>query len=290
MLKASQIAFLIVLVLIADVWGQSQRDPKHEREGSQTESQRNEAQQAPTTDQRGTDKMPFSVKIIPTTESEEKAAADAKTREEKMELDRKLVEFNGDLAYYTKVLVWVAGLQFIALIGQCVVFALTLSVTGKAANAAKQSAEVAKDSLVIATRPRITIPPPEICITAQRISFSITNGGGIAIVDRVDATVQATRGRGGATVTKPTKLFPAVLNREIEAGQSLGEYWIALDWIGAPDLRREIKAGEATLKIIFQIIAKDMFGTDYSQTIPFDFDHRKWVFVPPRLLQPENDQ
>ena len=207
MLKASQIAFLIVLVLVADVWGQSQRDPEHERGGSQTESQRKEAQQAPTTDQRGTDKVPFSVKIIPTTESEEKAAADAKTREEKMELDRKLVEFNGDLAYYTKVLVWVAGLQFIALIGQCVVFALTLSVTGKAANAASD-AEVAKDSLVIATRPRITISASNICIAAQSISFSITNGGGIAIIDRVDATVQATRGRGGVTVTKPTRLFP----------------------------------------------------------------------------------
>jgi hypothetical protein len=122
MLKASQIAFLTALVLVADVWGQSQRDPKRGREGSQTQSQPKEAQQAPAADQRGTDKMPFSVKIIPPRESEEKAAADAKTREEKMEFDRKLVNFNGDLAYYTKVLVWVAALQFIALIVQCAHF------------------------------------------------------------------------------------------------------------------------------------------------------------------------
>jgi hypothetical protein len=164
-----------------------------------------------------------------------------------------------------------------------------------AAIAAKDSANVAKDSLVIATRPRISIPAPALCeanerIAAQHISFCITNGGGIAIIDRVDATVQATRGRGGMALTKSNKFFPLTINREIEAGQSLGEYWIALDWIGAPNLHREINSGEATLKIIFQIIANDMFGKNYPPpTIPFDFDHRKWVFEPSRLLQPEKE-
>jgi hypothetical protein len=121
-----------------------------------------------------------------------------------------------------------------------------------AAIAAKDSANVAKDSLVIGTRPRISIPAPALCeanerIAAQHISFCITNGGGIAIIDRVDATVQATRGRGGMAVTKSNKFFPLTINREIEAGQSLGEYWIALDLIGAPNLHREINSGEATL-------------------------------------------
>ncbi len=158
------------------------------------------------------------------------------------------------------------------------------------AKAAKKSAEVAEKSLVIATRPRFTIPPPELHET-QHISFSIANRGGVAIIDRVDASVQATRGCGGFTVTRPDKLFPLTINREIEAGQSLGEYSIALDWIGAPNLHREIKSGEATLKIIFQIISKDMFGKNYpTPTIPFDFDRGKWVFEPSRLLQPEKEQ
>ena len=117
--------------------GESQRNPKLRREWSQTQSQSKEAQQAPTSDQRGTEKIPLAVKVIPTKESEEKAANDFKDREEKMELDRKLVHFNGDLAYYTKVLAWVAALQFLALITQGIVFAFTLSATKKAANAAK---------------------------------------------------------------------------------------------------------------------------------------------------------
>src|ERR1700730_11898652 len=175
--------------------------------------------------------------------------------------------------------------------GQGGVLLYTALVTNKAANAARDAVKVANDSLIIATRPRITISALELCIAAQNISFSITNEGGIAIIDRVDATVQATRGRGGVTVTKPTRLFPLTLNREIEPRQSLGKYWIALDWIGAPDLRREIKSEEATLTIIFQIISKDMFGKNHpTPNIPFDFDHRKWVFEPSRLLHPEKEQ
>jgi hypothetical protein len=126
MLKTSQIAFLTILVLVADVWGQSQRNPKRGREGSQTQSQPKESQQAPTAEQRGTEQMPFAVKVIPTNESQEKAASDAKDREEKMELDRRLVNFNGDLAYYTKVLVGVAALQFLALILQAFFLSGTL--------------------------------------------------------------------------------------------------------------------------------------------------------------------
>jgi hypothetical protein len=118
MLKTSQIAFLIILVIAADAWGQSQRNPERGREGGQTQSQSNEAKQAPATDQRGSDQMPFVIKVLPTKESEEKAASDTNDRKEKMELDRKLVNFNGDLAYYTEVLAWVAALQLVTLIVQ----------------------------------------------------------------------------------------------------------------------------------------------------------------------------
>jgi hypothetical protein len=127
------------------------------REGSQTQSQPAEAQQAPTTDQRGTDQVPVVVKVIPTKETEEKATQDTNDREEKIELDRKLVQFNSDLAYYTKVLVWVAGLQFLALIIQAVVFVFTLGATRKAADAADKSADVAKDTLIATQRPWVFV-------------------------------------------------------------------------------------------------------------------------------------
>ncbi len=191
--------------------------------------------------------------------------------------------FNFFLVIFTGLLVVVGGVN-------CYLIFWTLRAIKIAAEAAKKSSEVAEKSLVIATRPRFTIPPPELCIAAQHISFSITNGGGIAIIDRVDATVQATRGRGSFTVTRHNKLFPLTINREIEAGHPLGGYLIALDWIGAPNLVAEIKSEEATLNIIFQVIAKNMFGKDYpSSNIPFDFDREKWIFEPSRLLQPEKE-
>jgi hypothetical protein len=34
-----------------------------------------------------------------------------------------------------------------------------------------------------------------------------------------------------------------------------------------------------------------MFGKNHpTPNIPFDFDHRKWVFEPSRLLHPEKEQ
>ena len=227
--------------------------------------------------ERGTPAAPLIV------EMQNPPNTDAITGELKKNRENQAAE-NWRSLIFDGLLVFVGILQAAALF-------FTVFVTNKAANAASDAVKVAKDSLIIATRPRITISALELCIAAQNISFSITNEGGIAIIDRVDATVQATRGRGGVTVTKPTRLFPLTLNREIEPRQSLGKYWIALDWIVAPDLRREIKSEEATLTIIFQIISKDMFGKNHpTPNIPFDFDHRKWVFEPSRLLHPEKEQ
>jgi hypothetical protein len=73
---------------------------------------------APAIDQRGTEQSPFVIKQIPTQKDEEETAQNTKERNEKMELDRKLVQFNGDLAYYTKVLAWVAALQLFTLVVQ----------------------------------------------------------------------------------------------------------------------------------------------------------------------------
>jgi hypothetical protein len=55
------------------------------------------------------------------------------------------------------VLVWVAGLQFLALIIQAVVFVFTLGATRKAADAADKSADVAKDTLIATQRPWVFV-------------------------------------------------------------------------------------------------------------------------------------
>jgi hypothetical protein len=159
-----------------------------------------------------------------------------------------------------------------------------------AADAAKDSANVAKDSLVISNRPRI-VPRLELCESSDptmgpQIRFSIRNRGKVAIVSRVNVTAQTIR--GGIQLGKTFSHVPITIDSEIEAGQKLGGYQFTLDYLGVPNLLQGIKSGEITLKIIFQIISKDMFGKDYRPTISFDFDHREGVFAPSKLLKPEN--
>jgi hypothetical protein len=267
---------VLLVALSCDAVAQSQQYPQPQIKDSKLGKDNSHAQPPPTVN------FPTSQEIT------DAIAAGIERANEKRETNYHAPPpdywLNFFLVIFTGLLVVVGAMN-------CYLIFRTLKVTEIAVDAAKKSAEVAEKSLVIATRPRFTIPAPELCIAAQHISFSITNGGGIAIIDKVDATVQAMRGHGGVTVTKHNKHFPLAINREIEAGQPLGEYWIALDWIGAPDLRREIKSEEATLTIIFQIISKDMFGKNYpTPNIPFDFDHRRWVFEPSRLLQAENEQ
>jgi len=133
-------------------WSQSPADGKRR----QTKPYTKQSQQQPADKQLGTDQSPIVVKVQPAPDAESKAAEDAKERKEKTELDRKLVEFNGQLAYYTQVLAWVAGLQFLALVAQSLVLVVSLRHTSKASRAAEVSAEVAKKTLVVSQRAYIT--------------------------------------------------------------------------------------------------------------------------------------
>jgi hypothetical protein len=104
MLKGFYIAFALALLVAttAFAWGQTSQQPQ---------PQAQQAQNQPTSDQRGTEQAPFIVKAAPKSEAE--AAADAKEREEKSRLDRQLVK-------YTLYLAIIALLQFGALIAQAV--------------------------------------------------------------------------------------------------------------------------------------------------------------------------
>jgi len=75
---------------------------------SDAHSQRQRAQPPPPADQRGTEQSPLVVKVMP---SEEETAKQDLERKEKSEIDRKLVDFNGNLTYFTRFLAWLAGLQ-----------------------------------------------------------------------------------------------------------------------------------------------------------------------------------
>jgi hypothetical protein len=107
--------------------------------------------------------------------------------------------------------------------------------------------------------------PPNLCeanefVAAPHICFSLTNGGNIAVVDKVQATIEVIRHSGQVGLKKTSSFIP--VGREIEIGQMLGKYSVRLDDFGICDLQ-EIRSGETPLKIIFQIISKDMFGNDH---------------------------
>jgi hypothetical protein len=72
-------------------------------------------------------------------------AAEIAERNEKRELDRRLVGFNGDLAHYTFALAILAALQFAALAGQVVFLRLAFKE-------AKRGGDIARDAMVAGER------------------------------------------------------------------------------------------------------------------------------------------
>jgi hypothetical protein len=93
----------------------------------------------------GTTGSPIVVKVVPS-EVPDAAVAESKAdRAEKRCLDRKLVDFNGDLAHYTEILAILAGLQFLALGAQ----ALFLRA---AFREAKRSGDIARDAMIAGER------------------------------------------------------------------------------------------------------------------------------------------
>ena len=111
----------------------------------QNNNQPQKAEQTTASSQRGTEQFPISVKIFPTPKGEAQTAEDAKERKEKSELDRKLVNFNSDLAYYTMILAWVAALQFIALTAQVIFLRLAFKES-------RRATDIARDAMIAGER------------------------------------------------------------------------------------------------------------------------------------------
>src|SRR5713226_4400394 len=140
-LRSQTLLVALALVLSAssflDSHAQSQQTPTG-RDRNQTQSQSQHKQPA-TSNQQGTEQSPVVVRIQPSQKTETETAEEQKERSEKAELDRKLVNFNGDLAFYTKLLFLVAVIQSGALLVQAYFLAGTLRATAKAASVAKDA-------------------------------------------------------------------------------------------------------------------------------------------------------
>lgn len=132
---------VLTIATISFFWMDAESHSRHHPRRNQTQTQTQKPEKKSSNDQRGTEQSPLIIKQIPSETSEAERAQKTKADEEKAELDRKLVKFNGDLAYYTWILAIVAIFQFISIFVQAIVFILTLRATVRAANAAKDSAD-----------------------------------------------------------------------------------------------------------------------------------------------------
>jgi hypothetical protein len=115
--------------------------------------------QQPAADQRGTDQSPLSIKILPGSNSEERAEKEEHERQEKVQIDEKVAFETQRVADYTRWLAAFTLALFCAALGQIVLFWVQLRYmrvgtndTGVAALAAQSSADIAKQSMVSSNR------------------------------------------------------------------------------------------------------------------------------------------
>ena len=146
-------------------------------------------------------------------------------------------------------------------------------------------------SVLAANFPFIAISTIELCEANEfkaepHIHFGWRNSGkGVAIVNEVTATVQTTpRGGGAMTLAKKS----GFVNDAIEPGQPRDGNRMTSEVLGARELQ-QIKLGEMTLKINFQVTSQDIFHNSYPQTFSFVFDHKQGIFTSSSLI-PEKER
>ena len=94
-----------------------------------TKGKSGQTQQPSATDQRGTQQSPIVVKVLPTPKTNEEAIQEAKERNEKEALDRRITDATDNIVYFSKILAAVAVLQFLALIFQAWILRRTVNTS-----------------------------------------------------------------------------------------------------------------------------------------------------------------
>jgi hypothetical protein len=135
------IALTFLAALASDSWGQSKQ---------QTPSPTQSAQTNKTPNERGTEQSPVIVKVLPTKESEDKAAADARREDEKTENDRRLARF-------TEFLFWATCALSVIALFQLFVFGWQGYQLRETVKATKEAAGVANKEFISTHRPK-TVP------------------------------------------------------------------------------------------------------------------------------------
>ncbi|MHB1955840.1 MAG: hypothetical protein ACYCOU_19080 [Sulfobacillus sp.] len=133
-----KLSVLVMLFGCATAYGQQRPLLPQSQRPPQTKGQSARQQAAP--EQRGTDQLPLTVKIIPTPQSQTEIEREQQQRDEQTRDERKLTNFTG-------LLVGVGFLQFTAVAVQAVFLYLAFRESKNASDAANRSAKAAEDSL-----------------------------------------------------------------------------------------------------------------------------------------------
>jgi hypothetical protein len=146
-LRCVMIALTFLAVFSSDSWGQSRQPP----------AQGNQSAQPPAADQRGTDQVPLTVKILPAQDAKEKADKEDHEHQEKARVDEKLAfetqriaDYTDRLALFTVFLFCVAVLQAGFFFWQLRYMRQGMRDAEMAAKAAQDSAEATKESVTLA--------------------------------------------------------------------------------------------------------------------------------------------
>jgi len=125
---------VLVLALLSAVaensWGQSKQPPRDAKT----------TQQPVATDQRGTDQVPFTVKVLPT----QKTEAERENEQRHRDNETQLTDASWWLACFTLALVFTAVVQAGLFVWQLLLIRKSLGDTKKAACAAEESADAAR--------------------------------------------------------------------------------------------------------------------------------------------------
>jgi hypothetical protein len=146
----ASLALTLCLVLIADS-AQSQRRPRNNQP-------REPAAQPITNDQRGTDQVPFIVKVLPTEQPKDESDKEERDRQEKQEkakTDEKLASETQRLADYTRGLAWFTALLFGVAVVQAAFFLwqlLEMKRTGRDSTAVANATVTYANAIIQAQR------------------------------------------------------------------------------------------------------------------------------------------
>jgi hypothetical protein len=137
------VALALLAALASDSWGQSKQPTPPPTQSAQTN-------QASKPYERGTEQFPVIIKVLPTKESEEKAAADAHREDEKTAND-------GRLAGFTELLFWATCALSVIALFQLFVFGWQGVQLKRAVSAAKEATELSNREFISTHRPKIIV-------------------------------------------------------------------------------------------------------------------------------------